>query len=181
MHCWKTINVRKQYGLGRLFLLSTLVVMMVFSFAYALLGIINNSHKSDDYFLIFMLAVLGVYPLHKLFHFIPMFSHRDKIKFIVINQFKFIPILHLRIIEPIQKSRFLFILLAPFIFVNVLLVIGALAIPSFAHYFTILFAYHCGICLIDLVYVKHLSKSPKSAFIEETDAGYEILIAEPNY
>lgn len=181
MHCWKTINVRKQYGLGRLFLLSTLVVIMVFSFAYALLGIINNSHKSDDYFLIFMLAVLGVYPLHKLFHFIPMFSHRDKIKFIVINQFKFIPILHLRIIEPIQKSRFLFILLAPFIFFNVLLVIGALAIPSFAHYFTILFAYHCGICLIDLVYVKNLSKSPKSAFIEETDAGYEILIAEPNY
>ena len=181
MHCWKTINVKKQYGLGRLFLLSTLVVILVFSFAYALLGIINNSHKSDDYFLIFMLAFLGVYPLHKLFHFIPMFSHRDKIKFIVINQFKFIPILHLRIIEPIQKSRFLFILLAPFIFVNVLLVIGALTIPSFAHYFTILFAYHCGICLIDLIYVKNLSKSPKSAFIEETDAGYEILIAEPNY
>lgn len=181
LHCWKTINVKKQYGLERMFILSSLVVIMVFSFAYALLGIINDTHKSDDYFLIFVLAILALYPFHKLFHFIPMFSHRDKIKFIVVYQFRFIPILHLRIIEPIQKTRFLFILLAPFIFVNALLVIGALAIPSFAHYFTILFAYHCGICLIDIIYVKNLSKSPKSALIEETDAGYEILIAEPNY
>lgn len=181
LHCWKTINVRKQYGLERLFILSSLVVILVFSFAYALLGIINNEHKSDDYFWIFIMGFLGVYPLHKLCHFIPMFSHRDKIKFIVFNQFRFIPILHLRIIEPIQKSRFLFILIAPFIFVNIFLIIGALAIPNFAHYFTMLFAYHCGICLIDLIYVKNLSKSPKSAYIEETDAGYEILIAEPNY
>ena len=180
MHCWKTINVKKQYGLERLFILSSLVVIMVFSFAYTFLGIINDIHKSDDYFWIFMIAFLGVYPLHKLFHFIPMLGLKGKIKFIVFNQFRFIPILHLRIIEPIQKSRFLFILLAPFIFVNTLLIIGALAIPIFAHYFTILFAYHCGICLIDLIYVKNLSKSPKCALIEETDAGYEILIAE-NY
>ena len=40
MHCWKTINVKKQYGFERLFLLSSLVVMIVFSFAYVLLGII---------------------------------------------------------------------------------------------------------------------------------------------
>lgn len=181
MHCWKTINVRKQYGLERLFILSSLLVIIVFSFAYALLGIINNSQKSDDYFWIFVIAFLGLYPIHKLFHFIPMFRHRDKIKFIVIKQFRYIPTLHLRIIEPICKSRFLFILMAPFIFVNVLLIIGALTIPIFAHYFTILFAYHCGICLIDLIYAKNLSKSPKHALIEETDAGYEILIAEPNY
>lgn len=178
MHCWKTINVKKQYGLERLFVLSTLVVIMVFLFAYTLLGIINHAHKSDDYFWIFLIAFICVYPLHKLLHFIPMFRHREKIKFIFYNQFRFIPTLHLRIIEPIQKSRFLFILLAPFIFVNSLLIVGALAIPIFAHYFTILFAYHCGICLIDLVYAKNLSKSPKFALIEETEAGYEILIAE---
>lgn len=178
MHCWKTINVKKQYGLERLFVLSSLVVIMVFSFAYALLGIINDTHKSDDYFWIFTIAFLGVYPLHKIFHFIPMIGLKEKIKFIVFNQFRFIPTVHLRIIEPIQKGRFLFILLAPFIFLNALLVIGVLAVPVFAHYFTILFAYHCGICLIDLIYVKNLSKSPKCALIEETDAGYEILIAE---
>lgn len=177
MHCWKTINVKKQYGLERLFLLSSILVITVFSFAYALLGIINDSHKSDEYFLIFILAFLSVYPIHKLFHFIPLFRYREKIKFEIKKQFKFFPIFSLRVFEPINKNRFLFSLLSPFIFINPTLIIGALVIPNFAHYFTMLFAYHCGICFIDLIYVKNLSRSPKKALIEETDAGYEILIA----
>ncbi|WP_342598913.1 DUF3267 domain-containing protein [Psychrobacillus sp. FSL H8-0483] len=169
--------MKKQYGLERLFLLSSILVITVFSFAYALLGIINDSHKSDEYFLIFILAFLSVYPIHKLFHFIPLFRYREKIKFEIKKQFKFFPIFSLRVFEPINKNRFLFSLLSPFIFINPTLIIGALVIPNFAHYFTMLFAYHCGICFIDLIYVKNLSRSPKKALIEETDAGYEILIA----
>lgn len=181
MQCWKTINVKKQYGLERLFLLSSLLVIIVFSFAYVLLGIINDTNKSDEYFWAFILAFLSVYPLHKLVHFIPLFRSRDKVKILRKTQFGFLPIVSVRIVEPINKIRFIISLLAPFFFINIALIVGALFIPIFAHYFTILFAYHCGICLIDLVYVKHLSKSPKSAFIEETDAGYEILIVPTHY
>lgn len=177
MHCWKTINVKKQYGLERLFLLSSLLVITVFSFAYALLGIVNDTDKSDDYFWLFLLGFLSVYPLHKLLHYIPLFRFRDKVRLIFKKQFGILPVVSIRIVEPIIKSRFIFSLLAPFIFVNFALIVCALFIPIFAHYFTMLFAYHCGICLIDLIYVKHLSKSPKCAFIEETDTGYEILIA----
>lgn len=177
LHCWKTINVKKQYGLERLFLLSSLLVIIVFSFAYVLLGIIDQTHKSDDYFLLFILAFLSIYPLHKLFHFIPLYRYRDKVRLINKRQFGFLPVVSVRVVEPINKTRFIFSLLAPFIFINGILIVGALFVPIFSHYFTILFAYHCGICLIDLIYVKHLSKSPKSAFIEETEAGYEILIA----
>ena len=72
------------------------------------------------------------------------------------KQFGFLPIFSLRISEPIKKNRFVFVLLAPFIFINLTLILGALLIPAFAHYFIILFAYHCGICLIDLIYVKNL-------------------------
>ncbi|MFJ7971917.1 DUF3267 domain-containing protein [Psychrobacillus sp. NPDC096389] len=181
MHCWKTINVKKQYGLERLFLLSSLLVIIVFSFAYVLLGIINDTHKSDDYFLVFTLAFLSIYPLHKLLHFIPLYKLRDKVKIINKKQFGFLPTVSVRVVEPINKNRFIFSLLAPFIFINLVLIIGALLIPIFSHYFTMLFAYHCGICLIDLIYVKHLSKSPKSAYIEETEAGFEILITPTHF
>lgn len=176
LHCWKTINVKKQYGLERLFLLSSLLVIIVFSFAYVLLGIINDTNKSDDYFLVFTLAFLSIYPLHKLLHFIPLYKFRNNVKIINKKQFGFLPTVSVRVVEPINKNRFIFSLLAPFIFINVILIVGALLIPIFSHYFTMLFAYHCGICLIDLIYVKHLSKSPKSAYIEETEAGFEILI-----
>jgi hypothetical protein len=177
LHCWKTINVKKQYGLDRLFLLSSLLVITVFSVAYVLLGIINDSTKSDDYFWVFLLTFLSIYPIHKLLHYIPLFRYREKVKFLIIKQYGFLPIVNLRVIEPINKNRFIFSLLAPFIFLNLSLVIAALLVPMFAHYFTMLLAYHCGICLIDLIYVKNLSKSPKTALIEETDAGYEILVA----
>ncbi|TQR19049.1 DUF3267 domain-containing protein [Psychrobacillus vulpis] len=177
MHCWKTINVKKQYGLDRLFLLSSLLVITVFSFAYVLLGIINDTSKSDDYFWIFVLAFFSIYPTHKLFHYIPLFRFRDKVRFSIKKQFGFLPIVSIRIFEPINKNIFVFSLLAPFIFINLALLTAALLLPIFAHYFTILLAYHCGMCLIDLIYVKNLLKSPKKALIEETDAGYEILIA----
>ncbi|MFJ5772057.1 DUF3267 domain-containing protein [Psychrobacillus sp. NPDC093180] len=177
MHCWKTINVKKQYGLERLFLLSSLLVIIVFSFAYVLLGIINDTHKSDDYFLLFTLGFLSIYPLHKLLHYIPLYKFRENLKIVNKKQFGFLPTVSIRVVEPIIKKRFIYSLLAPFIFINLVLIIGALLVPVFSHYFTMLLAYHCGICLIDLIYVKHLSKSPKSAYIEETEAGFEILIA----
>ncbi|MFF2755740.1 DUF3267 domain-containing protein [Psychrobacillus sp. NPDC058041] len=177
MHCWKTINVKKQYGLDRLFLLSSLLVIIVFSFVYVLLGIINDTTKSDDYFWVFILSFLCIYPLHKLLHFIPLFRNRDKVRLIIEKKYGILPTVSLRVFEPINKNRFIFSLLAPFIFINIALITAAILVPIFAHYFTILLAYHCGICLIDLIYVKNLSKSPKQALIEETDAGYEILIA----
>ena len=177
MHCWKTINVKKQYGFDRLFLLSSLLVMIVFSFAYVLLGIFNDSAKSDKYFSLFVLSFLCVYPLHKFFHYLAIFGHTNKLKFIMYKQFGFLPIFSLRISEPIKKNRFVFVLISPFLFINLSLLSAAILVPAFSHYFTILLAYHCGMCLIDLIYVKNLMKSPKTALIEETATGFEILIA----
>ncbi|WP_298473819.1 DUF3267 domain-containing protein [uncultured Psychrobacillus sp.] len=181
MHCWKTINVKKQYGMERLFFLSSILVMSVFSIVYALQGTINDSHKSDDFFWLFAIGMIMVYPLHKLFHFLPLFTIRDHIKVTINRRYGFLPIVSIKVCEPINKYQFIFSLLSPFIFINAAILIGALAAPHFAHYFIMLLAYHCGMCLIDLIYVKNLSKSPRSAFVEETDAGYQILIVASHH
>lgn len=86
------------------------------------------------------------------------------------------PILSIRIKEPVPKALFLFALLAPFFIINSMLITGAFMMPEFGHYFTMLLAYHCGLCLIDLLYIKNLARSPKKALIEETETGYEILV-----
>lgn len=181
MHCWKTINVKKQYGIERLFFLSSILVMAVFSIVYALQETINETHKSDDFFWLFAICILMVYPLHKLFHFIPLFTNRDNLKVTVNRYYRILPIVSIKVCEPINKYQFIFSLLSPFIFINTAILLGALAAPHFAHYFTMLLAYHCGMCLIDLIYVKNLSKSPRSAFVEETDAGYQILIVASHH
>ncbi|QBP40427.1 DUF3267 domain-containing protein [Paenisporosarcina antarctica] len=176
MHCWKTINVKKQYGFDRIFMLSSILVIAVFSLFYVMIGILNDSRLSDERFSIFILSFVLIYPIHKALHCIPLVRYSNNIQFSVKKQFNFIPILSIRIKEPVPKALFLFALLAPFFIINSILVAGAFMLPAFGHYFTILLAFHSGLCLIDLLYIKNLARSPKKAFIEETDTGYEILV-----
>ena len=176
LHCWKTINVKKQYGFDRIFMLSSLLVLAVFSFFYVMLEILNDNPLSDERFTVFLLSFTLLYPTHKAFHFLPVIRYRNRIRFSIKTQFGFMPILAIRIKEPVPKELFLFALLAPFFIINSILIAGAFMFPEFGHYFTMLLAYHCGLCLIDLLYIKNLARSPKKALIEETETGYEILI-----
>ncbi len=176
LHCWKTINVQKQYGHDRIFLFSTIFVMMVFSFFYISMTAYKDSPVSDQLFPLFVLVFLMIYPAHKLLHFLPVMRYRKRLRFSIEKQFKVLPVLAMRIHEPILKSRYIIALVVPFIILNSILIIGAIIFPAFRHYFSILLAYHCGLCLIDLLYVKHLIRSPKKALIEETEKGFEILI-----
>ncbi len=82
----------------------------------------------------------------------------------------------MRIKTLIPKNRYILTLLVPFILINSLLIILVLIFPQYAHYLCLLLAYHCSICLIDILYVKNLLLAPKDSVIEETPKGYEILV-----
>ena len=178
MHCWKTINVKKQYGLDRLYLMSALIALGVFMTFYIVLNILYSNPLSDKNFLLFIGAILAIYPLHKLFHFLPLIGCRRCIRIIIKKQLKIVPMISLHITEPVAKSRFILTLIAPFIAINATIVISSLMMPAYSHYFAMLLAYHCGLCLTDLIYIRNLAHSPKDALIEETDNGFEILLPE---
>lgn len=177
MQCWKSINIKRQYGYDRIFLLSSFLVFLIFSFTYIGFTYLTSSGVSSDHFLLFIIGFMAVYPVHKFLHFVPLASQKGKVRFIRSVHFKVFPMFIIRICEPIEKSRFILALLFPFIVLSMTFVIGMMMWPIFAHYFLILFAYHCGMCVMDLIYVKELLHSPKRAFIEEVDDGYEILVA----
>ena len=178
MHCWKTINVKKEYGSSRLFMFAVMTGMGVFTTFYVLLSLIYTAPLSDRYFLFFALAIGTVYPLHKAFHFLPLARSRKCLEFILRKQFGMIPGISLHIKEPVAKTRFLFALLAPFILINSAILLMIVLFPAYIHYFALLLAYHCSLCLTDLIYVRHLLHTPKYAFVEETDTGFEILVPE---
>ena len=178
MHCWKTINVKKQYGLDRLYIMSALMALGVFMSFYIVLNILYSDPLSDKNFLLFILAILAIYPLHKLFHFLPLVGCHKCIKLIIKKSFKIFPVVSLHIKEPVSKKRFLFTLLSPFLLINSLIILLSILMPIYSHYFAMLLAYHCGLCLTDLIYIRNLAHSPKDALIEETETGYEILVPE---
>ncbi|MGD7045203.1 DUF3267 domain-containing protein [Jeotgalibacillus proteolyticus] len=180
MHCWKSINVKKQYGFYRIFMFSAILVLAVFSLLYIFSQLISETSLKDQYFLLFVIGLFIIYPSHKLFHVLPLLSYLNDIIIKTRFQFYFVPIMSVRVKKPIPKTAFILALVSPFLIINTLLIAGAYSFPGYSHYFTMLTAYHCGICLVDFLYAKCLVKSPKGAFIEEYDDGYEILVPVKN-
>lgn len=178
MHCWKTINVKKEYGFNRLFTFAVLAGMGVFTIFYVLLNFFYTTPLSDRYFFFFFLAILAVYPLHKMLHFLPLIGSRKCLKIILRKQLVLLPGISLHVKEPVAKTRFLLALLTPFVLMNTVIVLLSALFPAYIHYFAILLAYHCSLCLTDLIYVRHLLRTPKHALIEETETGFEILVPQ---
>lgn len=176
MHCWKTINIKKEYGSTWLSIMSISLFITIFSLSFLAFGLLHPTFYRDDYFWLFTLSVLLLYPIHKIIHYYSLFEYRKSVKLRMRIDHKFIPIIRLRIKTIIPKKRYIFTLLAPFIIINALLIVVAITFAQYAHYACLLLGYHCSICLIDILFVKNLILAPKDSVIEETPKGCEILI-----
>lgn len=175
MHCWKVINIKHEYGTTRLFLYSAITFLFVFSFSF-IFSPVHPSLYKDDYFILFFITILFMYPIHKYTHYVSLFKNRRNVKLKWKVEYFIVPIFHIRIKKLINKNRYIFTLLAPFLFLNIMIILFAIFFPHYAHYFCLLLGFHTSICIPDLLYVKHLIKAPKDAMIEETPKGYEILV-----
>ncbi|MDN4493175.1 DUF3267 domain-containing protein [Ureibacillus aquaedulcis] len=176
MHCWKTINIKKEYGSAWLTTMAISLFIIVFSLSFLVFGRIHPIFYRDDVFWLFALCLVLIYPIHKLLHYYSLFEYRKSVKLRVKIEYKFIPIIRMRIKAIIPKKRYVFTLAAPFIIINGLLIYLAVAYEEYAHFSCLLLAYHCSICFIDLLFIKNLIRAPKDSVIEETPKGCEILV-----
>ncbi|MFB6465227.1 DUF3267 domain-containing protein [Cytobacillus sp. Hz8] len=182
MNCWKTINFSKQYGSHRLFILSSLTMFFTFILLYVPSTYFFVSYKHDNhYFIFFVLGLLLLYPIHKLLHYLPLAHLGNKVvKKMGINKY-YLPTIMVRINEPISKNLFLLTLTIPFFVITLFFVVACYLFPHYVHYFTILIAFHVGICAPDFIRVKNILFAPKDSFIEESKDGIEILVLRSNY
>ena len=178
MNCIKTINIEYEYGTTRFLLLAVLTFIIVFCFSYVFTNINYSSPHPDTHFVYFLFSFFLLYPMHKLIHYICLFRYRKSVSYKLKIKFTFVPILNMRIKEPIPKKCYLIALSAPFIILNPVLLAGAIIWPAFSHYFCLLLSFHCSICLLDWLYIKDIWRTPKNAMIEETPRGYEILVPQ---
>ncbi|SOC16796.1 putative zincin peptidase [Ureibacillus xyleni] len=176
MHCWKTINIKNEYGSAWLTIVSISIFILIFSFTFVLFGRIHPSFYKDDWLWLFIIFFVFLYPLHKLTHYFSLLGYRKSVKLRVRREYLIIPVLIVRIKKEIPKNRYIFTLLAPFFLINGILILLAISFPQFTHFLCILLSYHCSICLIDILCVKDLIPAPRDSVIEETPKGYEILV-----
>ncbi len=178
MHCWKSVDKERHFGYHRVFLLSSIVMMMVFSFIYVPINVLNHRVFYDHHILLFFAGLLSIYPLHKICHALPVLHCARNMTCTLRRQIGILPTVTLRLNVPITKWRYGMALTAPFFVLNSFLMFGCFHFPHYSHYFIMLTAFHTGICLIDFLCVRTLLFSPRRAMIEENEDGYEILIEQ---
>ncbi|HEY4553435.1 MAG TPA: DUF3267 domain-containing protein [Bacillaceae bacterium] len=178
MHCWKTVGVDRKYFFFRNFFISAMVGLFVFILLYIPMQLLFHEPLEDRNFLMFFLILLMIYPLHKLLHVIPIMDFRKHFIWRVNRYFRILPVLSVKVMNPIPKGRYSIALLFPFLSISAILFAAIFLFPQYGHYITILFAYHTAICVNDLIYVKMLMSTPRNALVEENEEGYEILVKE---
>lgn len=176
MHCWKTINIHHQYGATRVAIYSIMMFLVIFTTTFVFFNLSYHGHFTDKFFWLFILAFILLYPIHKIIHYVSLLDYRKHIVLLLKIRYRIIPIVHLRLKEPIPKHRYMMTLIAPFIVLNSIYLGLIIIYPQYTHYGTLLLASHCSICVLDLLYIKNLLHTPKNAKIEETPRGYEILV-----
>lgn len=178
MKCWRTFDFEKSYGLNKIMIYSLLLTTLFFSFSFALIQPFFSQTLYSGNFHFFLLALLVIYPLHKLVHILPIIRYWRQMQWKCKVNYFCMPVISINIKQPVPKRTFMVSLLLPFFTINPVLLICGTMFPHYIHYFTMLAAFHTGICAIDLLYFKALASSPKYAVIEEHDRGYEILIPQ---
>lgn len=176
MHCWKIVNVDRDFGTTRIVLLSVILFILSFSFCYVSLSLNRTISYTDAYFGYFLGALFGIYPLHKFFHFLLLIDYSKHMKLKIKLRFLSLPFIHLKVNRFVPKYRYISSLLSPFILLNGLLLYFATLLPLYTHYVSILIGANCLFCLIDLLNVKGMIRAPHNAIIEETPKGYEVLV-----
>ncbi|KMY53170.1 hypothetical protein AC623_03545 [Bacillus sp. FJAT-27231] len=178
MKCWRTFDFERRYGTNKILIYSLLLTMLFFSFSFALMQSLFSKTLYSGYFHFFLIALLAIYPLHKLVHLLPILHYWRQMKCRCKMTCFCMPIISINIKQPVPKRTFMVSLLLPFFTINPALLICGMLFPHYIHYFTMLTAFHMGMCAIDLLYLKAMAASPKYAVIEEHDRGYEILIPQ---
>lgn len=176
MNCWKSFNINKQYGNHKIFILSILTMLFSFILIYTFISTgITSVRLNDNHVVLFLLIMLFMYPVHKLFHLLPLLITGKKTK-IHSETFFFVPIITIKIIEPIRKWLFVLTLIMPFVLFTTIVSFCMVQFPSYAHYLTILLSFHIGLCVSDFITLKNILYSPPKCLIEEFEDDIQLLV-----
>lgn len=177
MNCWKSINFTKEFGHHRLKLVSFLIGMLAFIFLYVPISITHNPNAVNEAVLLPSIIALILLPtVHSLMHILPLIIMNKRVKIYYNTKSKFLPVFNYYTQNHLTKKASLLVALAPSILITVPGLIGSYLFSEVYVYILLFTCTHIGISFIDFLYVIHILKAPKHAFIENGNNGIDILL-----
>ncbi|PYZ98842.1 hypothetical protein CR205_09805 [Alteribacter lacisalsi] len=178
MNCWKTVSITQDIGKFRLWILSGMLMVSYFLVYFLLFSTFGTGAALIDYGAgVLLICMLAVFPIHMLMHCIPVWMLGRKATMGV--RMKQWPFLYLTVKQPLPKHISLLAICSPAIFITGTAIAVTFIFPHLLHYAALMSALNIGMCVHDFLYVNHIRRAPRHAFVEEYDDGFHILCENP--
>ncbi|MUV36598.1 putative membrane protein YhaJ [Lentibacillus sp. JNUCC-1] len=177
MNCWKSINIEKDYGSNRLYLMSSLIGLGSFIILFVPVSMIHGTDTiADQGMVLFILALVMLPTLHSLAHILPLLITNKPVKIKYKTRVKCLPTFHCYSGSYLSKKLALAIMLLPTLLITIPGLALSLASPSLFAYALVFTALHIGVSFRDFVYIVHILRAPKSAVVENGANDLDILV-----
>ncbi|UOQ43511.1 DUF3267 domain-containing protein [Halobacillus salinarum] len=179
MNCWKTININKEFGLNRVYLMSFLTGLLSFLLLYIPFSMIHGTHTMKDHGVLPILIILLFLPtMHRLMHILPLvlFYKRLKVRFRVRGQM--VPTFTYQCKSKMSKHTSIVMAMAPTFLLTVPALFMSCVFPNHYAYFVLFAAVNIGFSFTDFLYLNQFIRAPRRCVIENANDGYDILIQQ---
>jgi hypothetical protein len=176
MNCWKSVNLDKQYGNGWIKLISIFTTLISFLFLFVGFSIMHKEFQvTDSGIILFILVVILLPTLHSFMHILPLFIVKRRINLAIIRK-KALPVFTFYTEDHFSKNAYIISALTPTVLITIPGFIASLLFPSIYIYFLLTTSINIGISFLDFLFIHHIIKAPKNAYIENSDEGFDILL-----
>jgi hypothetical protein len=177
MNCWKSINIAKEFGQNRLLLISLIIGILSFILLFVPISFLHGtSNGNESGILPFIIGILLLPFLHSFIIMLSLITMQKQIKIFFKSKVKCFPSFYTE--AHLSKWESLIVSLAPTLFITLPGLIASLVFADFYVYILLLTCIHIGIAFIDFLYVLHIIKAPRRAYIQNDHDGLDILLKE---
>lgn len=177
MNCWKSLDMDKEHGKVRLYIISLFISLFTFMFLYVPSSIYHHHFNPEQKAMIpFFILLLALPTIHSVTHILPCLYMPKKTGITLKWKFKTIPIFYFYTKVHLPKKRSILIALAPTLLLTIPGLVTIWAVKEWYVYATILTSIHIGISFKDYLYLIYLFRAPKYAFISNQKSAIDILI-----
>lgn len=181
MNCWKSINFTKEFGVNRLYFLSFLIALLSFVFLFVPFSSVHGTTHVNEFGIIPFLGLLILMPtIHSFMHILPLIIMNKRTKIYFNLKKSIIPTCKYHSKTFLSKPTSLMAAAAPTLFITIPGICSTLIFPEYYVYILLLTAIHIGASFTDFLYILHIIKAPKRAFIESENEGFAILVKAKN-
>ncbi|ASK60871.1 hypothetical protein CFK37_00930 [Virgibacillus phasianinus] len=177
MNCWKSINFTKEFGINRLYFLSFLIGLLSFIFLFVPLSSIHGTTHVNEFGIVPFVGLVILMPtIHSSMHILPLIMMNKRAKVYFNMKKSFIPTCKYQAKTFMSKPVSIMSAFAPTLFITIPGIFASMIFADYYVYILLLTAIHIGASFTDFLYILHVSKAPKRAYIESEHEGFAILV-----